>query len=162
MRLTQQHRQRPHRRLPTKRLPRLSDSYFDTYYFPTNPTTATADGLHDFDTRLEDYSRAGVDANVKALQHWQTKVAAVDATKLGERVRGDYELVMNNIRSTLLTLQTLRPWQKNPDIYSSGITNSAFTLMERKFAPPETRLRDPDCARKADAGCAHQRAQESR
>jgi len=121
---------------------RLSDSYFDTYYFPTNPTMATADGLHDFDAKLEDYSRAGVDANVKALQQWQTKVAAVDPTKLGERVRGDRELVLNNIRSTLLTLQTIRPWQKNPDIYSSGITNSAFTLMERKFAPPETRLRD--------------------
>ena len=121
---------------------RLSDSYFDTYYFPTNPTMATADGLHDFDAKLEDYSRAGVDANVKALQQWQTKVAAVDPTKLGERMRGDRELVLNNIRSTLLTLQTIRPWQKNPDIYSSGITNSAFTLMERKFAPPETRLRD--------------------
>jgi uncharacterized protein (DUF885 family) len=121
---------------------RLSDSYFDSYYFPTNPTTATADGLHDFDAKLEDYSRAGVDANVKALQQWQTKVAAVDPTKLGERVRGDRELVLNNIRSTLLTLQTIRPWQKNPDIYSSGITNSAFTLMERNFAPPETRLRD--------------------
>ena len=121
---------------------RLSDSYFDTYYFPTNPTMATADGLHDFDAKLEDYSRAGVDANVKALQQWQTKVAAIDPAKLGERVRGDRELVLNNIRSTLLTLQTIRPWQKNPDIYSSGITNSAFTLMERKFAPPETRLRD--------------------
>jgi len=121
---------------------RLSDSYFDSYYFPTNPTIATADGLHDFDTRLEDYSRAGVDANIKTLQQWQAKVAAVDASKLGERVRGDRELVLNNIRSTLLTLQTIRPWQKNPDVYSSGITNSAFTLMERKFAPPETRLRD--------------------
>jgi len=121
---------------------RLSDSYFDTYYFPTNPTMATADGLHDFDAKLEDYSRAGVDANVKALQQWQTKVAAIDPAKLGERVRGDRELVLNNIRSTLLTLQTIRPWQKNPDIYSSGITNSAFTLMERKFAPQETRLRD--------------------
>lgn len=121
---------------------RLSDSYFDTYYFPTNPTTATTDGLHDFDTRLENYSRAGVDANVRTLQQWQTKIAAVDAAKLSERVRGDRELVLNNIRSTLLTLQTIRPWQKNPDVYSSGITNSAFTLMERKFAPPETRLHD--------------------
>ncbi len=120
----------------------LADSYFDTYYFPTNPTMATADGLHAFDGKLEDYSRAGVEANIKTLQQWQAKVAAVDASKLGERVRGDRELVLNNIRSTLLTLQTIKPWQKNPDVYSSGITNSAFTLMERKFAPPETRLHD--------------------
>jgi len=120
----------------------LADSYFDTYYFPSNPTTATADGLHAFDSKLEDYSRAGVDANVKTLLRWESKLADVDPAPLTERVRGDRELVLNNIRSTLLTLRTIKPWQKNPDIYSSGITNSAFTLMERKFAPPETRLRD--------------------
>ncbi len=32
-------------------------------------------------------------------------------------------------------------WEKNPDDYSSGITNSAFVLMERNFAPPDERLR---------------------
>ena len=57
---------------------RLADDYFDTYYFPTNPTTATTDGLHAYDGKLEDYSRAAVDANVKALQQWQTRVAAVN------------------------------------------------------------------------------------
>lgn len=118
----------------------LADHYFDNYYFPTNPTTATVDGIHAYDSKLEDYSRAGIDANVAALKQWEHKLAAVDTKSLSQRVRGDRELVLNNIRSTLLTLQTIRPWQKNPDTYSSGITNSAFTLMERKFASPEVRL----------------------
>jgi uncharacterized protein (DUF885 family) len=126
---------------PDQAFTRLADNYFDTYYFPTNPTTATTDGLHAYDGKLEDYSRAAVDASVKALQQWQTRVAAVDPASLSEYVRGDRELVLNNIHSTLLTLQTIRPWQKNPDTYSSGITNSAFTLMERKFAAPDVRLR---------------------
>jgi uncharacterized protein (DUF885 family) len=126
---------------PDEAFTSLADNYFDAYYFPTNPTTATTDGLHAYDGKLEDYSRAAVDANVKALQQWQARVTAVDPAPLSEYVRGDRELVLNNIHSTLLTLQTIRPWQKNPDIYSSGITNSAFSLMERKFAPPETRLR---------------------
>lgn len=119
----------------------LSDQYFDTYYFPTNPSTATSDGFHDWDGKLEDYSRAGVDANVKALKQWEARISAVDPSTLGQFVQGDRELVLNNIHSTLLTLQTIKPWQKNPDSYSSGITSSAFTLMERKFASPETRLR---------------------
>jgi uncharacterized protein (DUF885 family) len=126
---------------PDQAFMRLADNYFDTYYFPTNPTTATTDGLHAYDGKLEDYSRAAVDASVKALEQWQTRVAAVDPASLSEYVRGDRELVLNNIHSTLLTLQTIRPWQKNPDTYSSGITNSAFTLMERKFAAPDVRLR---------------------
>ena len=35
----------------------------------------------------------------------------------------------------------MREWEKNPDNYSSGITSSAFTIMSRKFAPPEARLK---------------------
>jgi uncharacterized protein (DUF885 family) len=119
----------------------LANRYLDSYYFPTNPSLATADGVHAYDSQLEDYSRAGIDANIKTLQQWEARVTAVNPAPLGEYVRGDRELVLNNIRSTLLTLQTIRPWQKNPDTYSSGITASAFTLMERKFAPSETRLR---------------------
>ncbi len=120
----------------------LADQYFDRFYFPTNPSTATADGIHTYDGRLEDYSRAALDQEVKALKDWESKVSAVNPDALSEYIRGDRDLVLNNIRSTLLTLQTIRPWEKNPDMYSSGITASAFTLMERKFAPPETRLRD--------------------
>ncbi len=121
---------------------RLADDYFDTYYFPTNPTLATYQGIHDYDSKLEDFSKAGIDANVKALQEWETKVAAVDSTTLSEQVQGDRMLVLNTIRTTLLTLQHIKPWEKNPDFYSSGITTSAFTLMERKFAAPEVRLKD--------------------
>jgi len=32
-------------------------------------------------------------------------------------------------------------WEKNPDLYSSGITSSAFTIMSRTFAPQEVRLK---------------------
>ncbi len=32
-------------------------------------------------------------------------------------------------------------WEKNPDLYSSGITSSAFTIMSRTFAAPEVRLK---------------------
>jgi uncharacterized protein (DUF885 family) len=49
--------------------------------------------------------------------------------------------VLGNIRSELLTLETIRPWEKNPDGYSSVCASGAFVLMERKFAPPDERLR---------------------
>jgi uncharacterized protein (DUF885 family) len=119
----------------------LADQWFDEYYFPANPTSGTSAGLHQYDTRLEDYSRTGVERNVKALKTWQQRIAAVDPATLGERVQGDRQLVLNSIRSSLLTLETIRPWEKNPDTYSSGITYSAFNLMARKFAPPAARLR---------------------
>ena len=55
--------------------------------------------------------------------------------------RSDREIVLANIRSQLLTLETIRPWEKNADNYSSTCANGAFVLMERKFASPDDRLR---------------------
>ncbi|MEO8051957.1 MAG: DUF885 domain-containing protein, partial [Acidobacteriota bacterium] len=51
------------------------------------------------------------------------------------------DLVLSTIRAGLLEYQTVRNWERNPDIYQSGITGSAFTIMSRTFAPPEARLR---------------------
>ena len=119
----------------------LADDYFDNYYFPTNPTAATTAGIHRYDDRLEDFSRADVARQVRALRGYERRLAAVDGSRLSERVRGDRELLLSSIRSSLLTLETIKPWQKNADIYSSGITESVFVLMERDFASANERLR---------------------
>jgi uncharacterized protein (DUF885 family) len=56
-------------------------------------------------------------------------------------VAADLDIVKSNINSQLLTLETIRPWEKNADTYSSTCANAAFVLMERKFASPDDRLR---------------------
>ena len=119
----------------------LADEYFDQYYFPANPTAATTAGIHQFDSELEDYSRAAIEKQIATLKVWEKRVAAVDEKSLDVQTRGDRDLLLNSVRSTLLTLEIIRPWEKNPDTYSSGITGSAFTIMERKFASSADRLR---------------------
>ncbi len=119
----------------------LADEYFDGFYFPHNPTAATSDGIHRYDGQLEDFSHAEIDQQIRALHDYERRFAAVAANKLSEHARGDRELLLASIHSQLLTLETIRPWAKNPDTYSSAITASAFTLMERNFASPTERLR---------------------
>jgi uncharacterized protein (DUF885 family) len=119
----------------------LADEYFDQVYFKYSPTQGTLDGFHEYDNQLEDYSRAGIDRQISALQEQETRFAAFSPSGLDLATQGDLQLVLDNIRSTLLTLETIRPWEKNPDNYSSGITASAFALMERTFASPDDRLR---------------------
>ena len=94
---------------------KLADEYFDEVYFKFAPSSGTAAGLHQYDALLEDYSRAGVDANVAALRAFEKRVEAVDPTGLDETRAADRELVLSNIQGTLLTLETIRPWEKNPD-----------------------------------------------
>ncbi len=118
----------------------VSDEYFDKLYFPTQPTSGTLAGYHQYDTQLEDFSRKKIDAAVADLVFFERRVESIPAGGLDETTRGDREMVLGNIRSTLLTLETIRPWEKNPDFYSGAISNAAFSLMERKFASPDERL----------------------
>jgi len=118
-----------------------SDEYFDQQYFPSQPTLGTLTGYHQYDTKLEDFSRKTIDAEIAALHDYEKKIAAIPAGPLDVTTRGDRELVLSSIRAALLSLEVVRPWEKNPDSYSGAISNAAFSLMERKFAPPEERLR---------------------
>ncbi|MHB1937511.1 MAG: DUF885 domain-containing protein [Acidobacteriaceae bacterium] len=118
----------------------LVDAYFDTMYLPFNPTQGTSAGLHQYDGKLENYSRASLDTETAALRTYEKKVAAFSPAKLNQSDEGDREFLLGTIRSQLLTLETIRPWQKDPDYYSSGITNSAFTIIERNYAPADVRL----------------------
>ena len=119
----------------------VSDQYFDKVYFPNQPTIGTLTGYHQYDTQLEDYSHKKIETWVADLVFFEHRVESIPAMGLDENTRGDRELVLNNIRTTLLTLETIKPWEKNPDMYSGGISNAAFSLMERKFASPDERLR---------------------
>lgn len=118
----------------------LVNAYFDTVYLPFNPTAGTSAGLHQYDGELENYSRASREKEIAALRTYEKKVAEFPAVKLDQADEGDREFLLGTIRSQLLTLETIRPWQKDPDDYSSGITNSAFTIIERNYAPAEVRL----------------------
>ena len=119
----------------------ISDQYFSDVYFHFAPTMGTSAGLHQYDNQLEDYSAASIEKETAALHEYEKKVEAIDPSALDASVAGDREILLNNIRSQLLTLEVIRPWEKNPDNYSSGITYSIFVLMERPYAPPEVRLR---------------------
>ncbi len=119
---------------------KLVDAFFDQY-FKFNPTQGTASGFHQYDSQLEDYSRKSVDAQVAFAKSFLARLANFDSKQLSTEERQDYELVASNVKSTLLALESIRGWEKNPDQYSSGLTQSAFTIMSRKFAPPEQRLR---------------------
>jgi uncharacterized protein (DUF885 family) len=122
---------------------KVSNDYFDQVYFHFSPTSGTQVGYHQYDTQLEDYSRKNIDAEIAALKRFEKRIEAIhpDAAAADSVLRSDREIVLSNIRSSLLTLETIRPWEKNADNYSSTCANGAFVLMERKFASPDERLR---------------------
>ena len=126
----------------------LANAYFSQIYFVFNPTNGSYAGLHQYDRLLEDYSKAGIEREVEAYQHFEKRIEEFNPAGLTQEESADREIVLSNIRSTLLGLESVRPWEKNPDFYTSGlpesgggITQSAYVIMNRKYASANTRLR---------------------
>jgi uncharacterized protein (DUF885 family) len=120
------------------------------------PTMATYLGVHKYDDQLEDYSREGVTAAVAALRQFRERITAFDPASLSADNQLDREQVLHAIDSRLLTLEAIRPWARDPDTYSSGLTNTAYIMIKREFAPPEERLRKLIAREKAMPGALAQ------
>jgi len=119
---------------------KLVDQFFEGY-FSFNPTQGTAAGFHQYDTKLEDYSKKSVDAEIAFWREYRDRFAKVDGGSLTKEAQGDLALVSSTIDAALLELETIRMWERNPDRYSSGITNSIFLIMSRNFASQDERLK---------------------
>jgi uncharacterized protein (DUF885 family) len=122
-------------------LNRLADRYFEEAVFRYDPVQGTAAGFHQYDPLLPSGSRAEIDSEVAALHRFEMETANFDTRGLSPPAAADRELMLSQIRGSLLSLESIRSWEKNPDIYSSGLSSAIFTIMSRKFAPPEERLK---------------------
>ncbi len=118
----------------------VAHEYLEDLY-RRQPTQATYLGIHKYDDRLEDYSSDAVTEAVKAARQYRDRVAAVVAGSLSPSAQLDREQLLHAIDSRLLTLEVVRPWARDADSYSSGITNTAYIMIKREFAPPEVRMR---------------------
>lgn len=118
----------------------VAREYLEDLY-QREPSWATDLGIHKYDDRLEDYSRQAVTDAAASARRFRERVAAIDPASLSPAARLDRQQLLGEIDSRLLTLEVVRPWAKDADSYSSGITNTAYIMIKRNFAPAEERLR---------------------
>jgi uncharacterized protein (DUF885 family) len=110
--------------------------------YARNPSYATALGLHEYDARLEDASRAAVDDETRAVARFKTALEAIDPKALTLDSRLDRELLLHSLDSRRIGNEEIRGWARNPDAYSSGITGAAFVIISRDYAPAAERLKN--------------------
>ncbi|HWZ98994.1 MAG TPA: DUF885 domain-containing protein [Candidatus Dormibacteraeota bacterium] len=119
----------------------LVDDFFTQIFFKFSPSGATSVGIHDYDSQLEDFSKAAREQEIAAVTQFEKRVAAFPANSLSETDAADREMLLGTLRSSLLSDQVIRPWQKDPNSYPAAATNSVYVIMNRRFAPPDDRLR---------------------
>ena len=68
----------------------LVDDYLDQILFRFNPSYGTSAGLHQYDSQLDDYSRANIDKEIAALQQFEQRVVSFDASALSSTDAADH------------------------------------------------------------------------
>jgi uncharacterized protein (DUF885 family) len=119
----------------------LVEEFFD-FVFDSYPSWGTSLGLHQYDHKLEDFSRQSINKIVSRLEDFKKRFA--DPNKKFDQLpltkRNDMELVRAFINAQLLDYQELKSLERDPDSYSSKIAESVFGLTKRNFAPLAERL----------------------
>jgi uncharacterized protein (DUF885 family) len=105
-----------------------------------HPSAATDLGLHRYDSQLEDLSEGAVHAESQALQQFRAKLAAIDRAALTTDHQLDAEQLQRSLDAGVLALDRIRQWAKDPDSYSGALTNAAYVIMKRNYAPAAERL----------------------
>ena len=126
---------------PSQQWNALVDEYLDKVYFPQNPSEATVAGIHLYDSEVEAYSGKEVAKQIQTLHGYENRVDKFPPDGLSEVEAADRKSLLGEIRSMLLTLEVLKPREKDPDVYSGEAANTIYVLMVRKFAPVDSRLR---------------------
>jgi uncharacterized protein (DUF885 family) len=120
---------------------KLIDRYFDEQVFRFDPVQGTSAGFHQYDALLPSGSRTEIESQIAGLKKWEAEVRNFDPRGLSPGVASDRELVLAQIQGQLLSLESIRMWEKSPDSYSSGVTSAIFVIMSRNFAPAPERLK---------------------
>ena len=74
----------------------LADQYFEQSTFAYNPTFGTMAGLHEYDSKLENYSHATIEAQVATLHEFEKKFDDLPAFQMDQSMQGDREICLQS------------------------------------------------------------------
>src|SRR5213594_3701465 len=109
-----------------------------------SPVSATQTGYHEhngaaLNEMLDDYSAAGIEAQRKFYEGFQGRVNALNPSSLDKEQRADLEIIKNNLKLSLLELNTMQSYKHNPTVYVELAGNALFAPYVLEYAPKDRR-----------------------
>lgn len=120
---------------------RLAKDYFEASY-RASPTTATELGIHSYDDELDDLSANAQHAYAVSIREFRGRFEKLDTASLTDGETIDRLLIMSDIENTLLSLERIRDWERDPSYYVTTPLFSIFLLASRNSAPLLDRVRN--------------------
>ena len=122
---------------PDAEFQRVANEYL-AGYLAWRPTAGMGLGLHEFDGRITDHSRASLDAELRRLKTFDAKVARIDPKRLTREATFDYRLLQSNIRAEIFGFEREDHFARNPMTYAQAIDLTQY--VKRNFAPLSNRV----------------------
>jgi uncharacterized protein (DUF885 family) len=117
----------------------LAQNYY-TESFALSPIYATELGVHDYDSRIGDFSAQGIAKGLDLDRTYLAKLVSIDPAALSPSVALDRTLLEYSLRDDLLLNDTLAQWRHNPDDYTQAASGAVFTVMSKDYAPLARRM----------------------
>ena len=123
---------------PDAEFQRTADEYLKGH-LAWRPASGMALGLHEYDGRITDFSRASLDAELRRLKQFDAKLAPLSPKNLTREAAFDYRLLQANIRSEIFGFEQVESFTRNPMTYAQAIDLTQY--VKRDFAPLSNRVR---------------------
>src|SRR5271163_2424372 len=120
---------------------RIARSFFYAG-FAESPSSATANGVHAYDAKIDDVSASATLAHFAREKKTLAAVQAIDPATLSADDALDRTMLLDSIEDDLLVNERAATWRHDPDLYVSIASDAIYGLIERDFAPISVRLRD--------------------
>ena len=121
------------------RVTQVGDAYLRGHY-AFNPSEATAAGLHELDSKLEERSPEAIAAESRRLKGALAELAHIPEWRLSSESRYDFLVLQSHARARLLELEEIRMWRRDPSLYVRLASSSIDNILKRAYAPVEQRL----------------------
>jgi uncharacterized protein (DUF885 family) len=121
-------------------LPHFAADYL-AWRHEVQPTAATFDGVHVHDDLLEDFSRAAIDRQIRDLNGFARRLAAMPVDTIPAAERADHAALTANTQARLHELENVRTWERDPQLYADTIATSLAAQAIFTYAPAAERAR---------------------
>ena len=122
---------------PTVDWPGTVDAFIQGY-FQRNPTDAASAGKHEFDGKLPDWSKEGLQADNDWLHAQRDRIAGIADSALTDQQKFQREYVLAVIDKALFWREDAHFPTRNPAFYADAISPSLY--LTREYAPLPQRM----------------------
>src|SRR4051794_21883134 len=120
------------------RFVRIADDYI-AGYLAWRPQTGTTLGLHKYDGKVTDFSRASLAAELSRLKLFDKLLADINPDRLSRQSAYDCRILAGAIKRERFAFEEWQIYSQNPMTYSSVFDVNIY--IKRNFAPLEDRVR---------------------